>query len=290
MYADSKFWLMFHFYPKYLINDTFRGIMGYDIDWKNPRDLNEKINWMKLYADTSEWARLSDKYLARDYIREKIGDHVLPKLYGIWEHAEDIDFSTLPNKFVMKTNHGSGGYVLVHDKNKLDIPAVRAEMAEGIKQKYGYSTIEPHYLGIKPKIMAEQLIENDSDISTSIIDYKVWCINGVPKCILVVSDRINNHCTLAFYDLAWNHLSEVNSGRHAGEYKPIPRPDCLEQMLEYARILANGMPQVRVDFYIETNKIYVGELTFTSQGGYMDYLSRDFSLKLGKEVPLIKKQ
>lgn len=289
-YAETKFWLQFHFYPKAIASYLFRGIMGYDIDWDNPRDLNEKINWMKLYSDTTEWTRLADKYLARDYIKEKLGEDVLPKLYGVWKRAEDIDFDKLPDSFVMKTNHGCGGVVVVEDKSELDTEKVRKEMAEAVSHKFGYKTLEPHYMKIPPVIMAEQLIENDADFSTSIVDYKVWCINGIPQCILMCSDRTGKKCTLSWYDPEWNFLPDVNSGRHAGDYKEIPRPVCLEQMLEYATTLAEGFPQVRVDFYIEKGRLYVGELTFTSQGGYMDYLSRDFSLKLGEKVPLIRKK
>lgn len=289
IYAETKYWIRFHFFIKSLDSEFFRGIMGYDINWDNPQDLNEKINWLKLYSDTSEWTRLADKYLARDYIAEKLGADVLPELYGVWNRAEDIDFDSLPHKFVIKTNHGCGGVVAVTDKATLDREKVRREMAEAISHKFGYKTIEPHYMKIPPVIMAEQLIENDATFSTSIVDYKVWCINGKPECILMCSDRSGKKCTLSWYDTEWNFLPDVNSGRHSGDYKEIPRPACLEQMLQYAQTLAEGFPQIRVDFYIEKDRLYVGELTFTSQGGYMDYLSREFSLKLGKNVPLIRK-
>lgn len=290
IYAETKYWIRFHFFIRSLDSEFFRGIMDYDINWDDPQDLNEKINWLKLYSDTSEWTRLADKYLARDYIAEKLGADVLPKLYGVWKRAEDIDFDALPDKFVMKTNHGCGGIVVVEDKATLDQEKIRKEMAEAVSHKFGYRTIEPHYMKIPPVIMAEQLIENDADFSTSIVDYKVWCINGKPECILMCSDRTGKKCTLSWYNTKWDFLPHVNSGRHAGDHKEIPRPSCLEKMLEYATILSEGFPQVRVDFYIEKEKIYVGELTFTSQGGYMDYLSREFSLKLAKNVPLIRKK
>lgn len=290
IYAETKFWIQFHLFPRMIVDDLFQGIMGYRINWKDPQDLNEKINWMKFYSDTSEWTRLADKYLARDYIKEKIGDYVLPKLYGVWTKAEEIDFNQLPDKFVMKTNHGCGDIVIVEDKSLANTEKIRTEMSNAIKHKFGYRTLEPHYMKISPVIMAEQLIENDSDFSTSIADYKVWCISGKPECILICSDRMGKKCTLSWYDVDWNFLPDVNFGRHAKDYKEVPRPVCLEQMLEYSTILSEGIPQVRVDFYIEKGKLYVGELTFTSQGGYMDYLSRDFSLKLGKNVPLIRKK
>jgi len=289
IYAETKWWLQFHLCPKVLASDLFRGIMGYEIDWENPKDLNEKINWMKFNSDTTEWTRLADKYLARDFIEQKLGKGLLPELYGVWDKADDIDISNLPEKFVLKTNHGCGGIILVEDKNSFDLPTAKAELRKALNERFGYRTIEPHYMKIKPVVMAEQMIENDGGFSISIPDYKVWCINGKPQCILVCSDRVPHHVTLSWYDTEWNFLPEVNSGRHSGDYKEIPRPWALEKILEYASKLAEGFPQVRVDFYITKTNIYVGELTFTSQGGYMDYLSREFSLKLGKNVPLIRK-
>lgn len=285
-YSKTKYWIQFQICPKTLAAEMFRGILGYEINWEVPKDINEKINWLKFYSDTSDWSRLADKYLARDYISRKLGNDVLPALYGVWEDAEQIDVTNLPEKFVLKTNHGCGGVVIVNSKSSLNLSKVKKEMAEALKHKFGYETVEPHYLKIKPVVIAEELIENNSGFSTSIPDYKVFCANGEPTCVLVCSDRTSEHVTLSFYDLNWVYMPEVVSGHHKGDYKTIPKPECLDKMLEYAKVLSNGFPQVRVDFYISNNRLYVGELTFTSQGGYMDYLSREFSNKIGSMISL----
>lgn len=287
MYADTKFWIRFKFFPQGIASELFRGILGYEMNWENPTDINEKINWMKFHYDTSEWSRLADKYLVREYVKERIGEEVLPRLYGVWEKAEDIDFDQLPKKFVLKTNQGCATVMLVEDKAKLDTEETRKTLNEWVKMRYGRETMEPHYLKIHPVITAEEYLECDTSLSSSLIDYKVFCTMGKPQCILVCKNRhIGVHADFSFYDCSWHPLPEVLAGRHKGEFSETPKPECLQQMLAYAERLAEGHPQVRVDFYIVKGRIYFGEMTFTSQGGYMDYMSRDFSRKLGMLVKL----
>lgn len=289
LYSRAKFWIRFHFFRKGLISEEFRGLMGYDINWDNPQDLNEKINWMKLYGDTSEWPRLADKYLVREYVKERIGERYLTKLYGCWDNADDIDFSSLPEKFVLKTNHGCGTVIPIHDKKTIDKSSVCKQLDTWIKHRYGYLTVEPHYLKIQPVIYAEELIENDSTFSSSLVDYKVFCFSGKAYCILVCSDRIiGKHVNLSFYDCNWNIRPEMLDGRHKGETVIVQKPQCLQELIALAEKLAQGHPQVRVDFYISNNHIYFGEMTFTSQGGYMDYISRKYSIIMGdltKDIP-----
>ncbi len=126
-YAKTKFWLRFHLHPEGIANELHKALVGYDIDWKNPQTLNEKINWMKFNYDTTEWTRLADKYLVRDYVRERIGEVILPKLYAVWQSVEDIDFSKLPAKFILKTNNGCHTIMPVPDKNEVDIEAVKRQ-------------------------------------------------------------------------------------------------------------------------------------------------------------------
>ena len=285
MYGDTKFWIRFHFFRKGLISEMFRGLLGYEMDWENPQDLNQKINWQKIYGDTSQWPMLADKYRVREYVKERIGEEALPKLYGVWKNADEIDFDTLPDKFVLKTNQGCGTVLLVKDKSELNISETRKKLNEWVKMKFGYETVEPHYLKIKPVITAEELLENDAEFSRSLVDYKVFCLGGKPYCILVCFDRVlGKHVNLSFYDTEWNQMPDILDGHHKGEAIPVPKPDKLENLLEYSAKLASGHPQVRVDFYIVNNKIYFGEMTFTSQGGYMDYISRKYSLEMGKLV------
>ena len=290
IYANTKFWLRFHFAPKGIANELHKSLVGYDIDWKSPQTLNEKINWMKFNYDTSVWTRLADKYLVRDYVKQRIGEDALVKLYGVWNDANDIDFDKLPNQFILKTNHGAGTILPVFDKSKLDIPATRSKLNEWLKLRFGYETMEPHYLKIEPLIIAEQLLENDSEFSKSLADYKVYCFDGKPFCILVCTDRVIGHQSrFSYYDCNWHLMSEVLNKQLRGTDIEIPKPDNLSQLLDYASKLAQGHPQVRVDFYIVGGKIYFGEMTFTSEGGYDGDVTKEFCLKMGSKITLPEK-
>lgn len=286
-YADTKYYLRFKFYPQGLASEMFRGILGYEMDWNCPQDLNEKINWMKFYYDTSVWTCLADKYMVREYVKERVGEKILPKVYGVWKQAKSINLDQLPQKFVFKTNHGCGTVMPVLNKDELDITSVRLILNKWVRKSFGYETVEPHYLRIKPLIYAEEYLENNVSFSSSLVDYKVFCFSGKPYCILVCTNReLGKHTNLSFYDCNWNPMNEILSGSHKGEFVSIPQPACLPELLKCASLLSEGHPQVRVDFYIVNEQIYFGEMTFTSQGGYMDYISRDYSIEMGKLVKL----
>ena len=281
-YSRTKFWLRFHFRTEGIANELHKSLVGYDIDWKNPKTLNEKINWMKFNTDTTEWTRLADKYLVREYVKERIGETALPKLYAVWRSADEIDFSILPKKFILKTNHGCHTVMPVLDKDKVDINIVKRQFDVWMKKQYGYDTAEPHYLEIKPLIIAEELLDNDATFTTALADYKVYCFDGNPFCILVCTDRNVAKTTFSYFDCDWNPLNNVLNEKLKGSDVAIPKPDCLKLLLEYASILAKGHPQVRVDFYITHGKIYFGEMTFTSEGGYDGDITKEFCIEMGK--------
>lgn len=290
-YADIKYYLRFKLYPQGLANEMHRGIVGYDINWKDPQTLNEKINWMKFYGDTSLWASLADKIKVREYIKERIGEDILPKLYGVWENANDIDFCKLPRRFVLKTNHGCGTVIPVADSNKLDKEKAILQLNTWLEKPFGYDTVEPHYLKIKPLVYAEEFLDNDSNISSSLIDYKVHCFNGKAYYIMCCTDRIlGQHATFSFYDIDWHPLPEFSSDNLRDGFVSIPRPSQLDALLKYAEVLAKGHPLMRVDFYIIQDRIVFGEITMTPQGGYLDYLSSEGIQKMGALVTLPKKR
>lgn len=152
------------------------------------------MNWLKFRSDTSLWTELADKYKVREYIKNNGLEEILVKLYGKWDRVEDIDFEQLPNSFVLKSNNGCGTVLLVEDKTKLDLQATRKLLKKWLKQKYGYTTAEPHYTTIKPCIIAEEYLKWDNpSISSSLIDYKFHCIHGSPLYIQVMSDRQPGH-------------------------------------------------------------------------------------------------
>ena len=280
----NRSWAIYN--PKKLANFYYKSVMGHDIDWNNPQDLNEKINWMKFYTDTSKWTELADKYRVRAYVESKGLADILVPLYGVWEKPEDIDFSSLPKSFVLKTNHACGTVILVEDKNQLNIQEAIDKLRLWMEMKIGIETVEYHYLQITPLIMAEKMLASADEI----VDYKLFTINGNVELILVCSDRtIGVGCKLSLYNADWNFIPEKLSGVHLKDnVERLPKPKSFERMKECARILSEGFPQVRVDFYDINGKLYFGELTFTSQGGYMNYIAPEELLRLGKKIVLPK--
>ena len=274
--------------PKKIIEKSWLKDFGYPIDWEHPRDINEKIQWLIAFSDTREWSRLSDKYLVRDYVASKgYGDH-LTKLYGVWKRAEDIDFDTLPDKFVLKCNHDCGSYCIVDNKKGYDKYALVKKMNACLKRKYGFYYCEPHYNRIKSLIIAEEFLENDTSFSTSLVDYKVWCFDGKPYSVLVCYNRSQNGKYANFCDLDWNVHPEwsVFSERNKDGGGRVPKPACFSEMLEMASVLSKGFPEVRVDFYVVKNKVYFGEMTFTASAGRNMYYSPWLLKELGNQCDL----
>ena len=274
---------------KSIISAKYKSVFGRELNWVNPRDLNEKINWLKLYSDTSMWTLLSDKYRVRDYIKQKGLEEILVPLYAKWDKADDIDFSKLPVSFVLKANHGSGDAIIVRDKTKIDEVKIRKEMKKVLRQKFGYKEGEPHYLGIIPCVIAEQFLEQINDSwTTSIVDYKIWCFSGKPKYIWACYSRSKDGVYVETRDLNWGYHPEKSVFTH--HYKDgggvVPRPKCLNRMIDIASILSEGFPQVRVDLYEIDGKVYFGEMTFTSNGGYNNFYTQDFLNELGDNVLL----
>ena len=275
------------YHPQKMASKRYRDAMGKDLDWEKPKDLNEKINWMKFNMDLSEWTRLSDKYRVREYLKERGREDLLVKLYGVWDNADDIDFDALPNQFVLKSNHGCGTVILVKDKNSIDKPTVRKQMNDWIKHSYGIFTAEPHYLNIKPLLIAEELLENDNPDSRSLVDYKVFCVEGEVYCIMVCTDRaIGKGMKAMFYDTDWNPRPEMLAGIHIHDKVRVPKPSCLAELLKAAKDLSKGHHFVRADFYISKGKVYFGEMTFTPKGGYTNTISYPHLLQMGSLVKL----
>lgn len=281
-----KYWLIT---PKRIIDWLYSYVLGKKMNWDNPQDLNEKINWLKVYGDTSLWPKLADKYKVREYLEEKGLSNLLVTLYGKWNTAEEVDFDSLPQQFVLKTNHGSGEILVVKDKSTLDQEKVRCDIKRWLKERYGFLQGEPHYLKIKPVVIAEEFLEEKNNtFSTSLVDYKVWCFNGKPYCVWACYSRTKDCTYVGTYDLDWNYHPEwsVFTEHYKDGGPVVTKPQSLNEMLNAATILSEGFPQVRVDFFDVDGKLYFGEMTFTSNGGFMRFYTDEFLLQMGKQIRL----
>lgn len=290
IYRKLLCWTNQHF-PVLVCKIRYRRYFGRKMDLKNPRDINEKISWLELFTDTSLWTRCSDKYAVRGYVEEKGLSDILVKLYGKWDRATEIDWEKLPNKFVIKANNGSGTVMVVEDKNKLDFVKTTRMLDRWMSYKQSPTTTEFHYQGIKPCIIAEELLYGDEDErkwSTSIVDYKIWCFNGKVDCIWTCTNRTHESTEVALFDRNWNYRPEASIfNEHYCEQKHLtPRPTCLDEMIRVAEKLAEPFPCVRVDLYAISGKVYFGELTFTSLGGTMNFYTDAELLRMGQQIDL----
>lgn len=275
--------------PHGLANKVYRKVFNKDIDWNNPKNLIEKIYWLQLYSDTTLWSICADKYRIREYLRLKGVEYLLPDLYGHWFKSRDIDFDKLPNSFVLKTTNGCGQVLIVKDKSKLDIKKTRALLDHWLLFRYGFDDAQIHYTRIQPSIIAEEFLIDGNNVSNSIIDYKFWCLNGKVEYILCAFDRVilgeDRDYKLAAFDRDWNDISNICLKIHKLKNVKIKRPKHLEEMIKYAEFISQDFIEVRVDFYDTSNRIYLGEITFSS--GYGSH-KEEFYEYLGSKIDLSK--
>lgn len=277
-YLYYRFKRLYEKDPRLAAEGLYKKIYGSKavLNIDNPKSLIEKITWLELNSDTSLWTLCADKYRMREYVAQCGLAGYLPNLYGHWENPEDIDFSTLPNEFVLKANNGCGTVKIVRDKTSINERDVKNELKRWLKRKFGYMGAQTHYLSIEPCILAEELLHQEEEQKLfspgSMADYKVWCINGEPESIFVAYNRRNAfNIDIALYDISWNPIPQYLRNTKQDTYNPnveVPRPKCLSEMLDMARKLAKPFPEVRVDFYVVYEKPVIGELTFSTGYGY----------------------
>lgn len=241
------------------LKKLYRICMERELDLENPKTYTEKLQWLKLYDHRLEYTKMVDKYAVKQHIAKKIGPQYVVPLLGVWDRVEEIDFDVLPNRFVLKTTHDSGSYVVCKDKNKFDIPAARKRMAKALKRKYYEHNREWPYKNVVPRIIAEAYME-DSQFG-ELRDYKFFTFGGVPKVLYIAQGRGKGEPTVAdFFDMEFNHLNFTID--HEMAAIPPEKPKCFEEMKHLAAMLSEGTPQLRVDFYEVDGRVYFGEMTF----------------------------
>ena len=263
------------------IRRVFKYSLGYEPDLEHPKTFNEKLNWLKLHDRKPLYTRIVDKYEVKQYVAEKIGPgYTVPVIAGPWDSADEIDFDALPERFVLKCTHDSGGVVICRDKTAFDREAAKAKLARALGRNFYWSNREWPYKDVKPRVFAEQYLEDESG---ELRDYKVMCFNGVPRLIQVHNGRFHHH-TQDFYDTDWN-LLPITQELPSSETL-TPRPACLEEMLRLSQVLAADFVQIRVDWYLLGQRLYFGELTFFDGAGYSDFEPEAYNRIIGEWLQL----
>lgn len=291
-----RFFFLEHYGFLNLVNDEkfikrkFYLLMGKQLDLENPKTMNEKLQWLKLYNRIPKYTQLVDKYLVRDFVSDKIGSQYLIPLLGVWNDPEQIDFSMLPQQFVLKCNHNSGlGMCICKDKSKLNINKTKEALKNGLKQNYYLTGREWPYKNIKRKIIAEKYI-TDTNVQTGddagLTDYKFFCFDGKADCVMACIERNSGEPKFYFFDKNWELCRYNIRGKNAPLNFCLPRPSHLEKMFEIAETLSAGIPFVRVDLYNSNGKIYFGEMTFFPDSGFDDNLLPEADQYFGELINL----
>jgi len=277
-------------FPELLFKMKYYKATGGKLNTRNPKTLYDKIAYLMFKTDTSSWSLLADKVMVRKIISQWGYADILPALLGTWENANDIDFDSLPNSFVLKTNNASATNIIVKDKNKLDVEEVKQKLRKWLCIDYGRITGQPHYSKIKPLILAEEFLidEKTTKVGKLLVDYKFYCINGVPKYVQVMCDRKENShdMKLQVFDMNWKAHPEFISSYHELAPETLERPLSFERMISFAKKLSVGFDFVRVDLYDVNNRPILGELSFTP--GF-DTFTESFMRELGESLVLAKK-
>lgn len=262
----------------------YRRIFGRKLNLKEPKTFNEKIQWLKLYDRNPTYSKMVDKYEAKNYVENKIGkEYIIPTL-GVWEEFDKINFSELPNHFVLKTTHDSGGVVIVKDKDKMNLVKTKKIIEDSLNNNYYLQGREWPYKNVKHRIIAEKYMVDESGYELK--DYKFFCFNGIAKVMFIASDRqnTNEETKFDFFDMEFNHLPFTNG--HPNSNKIIIKPKSFEKMKKLAEILSEGIPQVRIDFYDINGNIYFGEMTFSHWSGFVPFIPDEWDYRLGSMINL----
>ena len=273
-----------YFPDKLYLKLKYYSVFGKKLNLKNPQTFNEKLQWLKLYDRKPEYTTMVDKVEAKIWVAERIGEeYVIPTL-GVWDRAEDIDFDSLPDQFVLKTNHDSGGIIICKDKSNLDKEAARKKLNSSLKRNFYEFGREWPYKSVQPKVLAERILLSDSE-DGDIPDYKFMCFNGKVECCFIVTERHSDTgIKVTFLDKDWNRMPFTR--HYPAADRVLARPVNYDVMVNLAERLSAGTKFLRVDFYEVNNKIYFGELTFFPGCGYEEFSPEEWDYRLGNLIKL----
>ena len=266
----------------------FKDRMGYKLNLKDPKTFNEKLQWLKLYNRRPEYTTMVDKYEVKKCVADKIGEEYIIPTIGVWEKFDDIDFDALPNQFVLKCTHDSGGLVICRDKSKLDKVAAREKIERSLKRNYYWHAREWPYKNVKPRIIAEQYMVDESGYDLK--DYKFFCFGGEVKLCMIERDRAkgrNGHA-VDFFDRNFEHQNITVDG-YPNAVQAYKKPENYDELLAIAEKLAKNIPHIRVDLYNVNGRVYFGELTFFQASGNIKFAPIEWDEVLGNWIELPEK-
>ena len=278
--------ILYGHFPYAYARFYYREHLGRGVNYRNPKDFNEKMFWLARYWQDPRIVSYADKLTVRDYLSELGLECYLPKVYAVYDTAEEIDFSVLPEKFVLKTNHAGGGLnmIICKDKSTLDEQQARKIIEKGLGEVIGMETCEYQYQYIRPRAYAEQFLECENGK----LEVQFFCFNGRARHILVRNDLgdSSNRPFVISYSMDWERVPDR---KNEDLSISIPRPRVLDEMIDIAIKLSAPFPQVRIDLYLLGDTIYFGEMTFSTSGNILWNYTDETVARWGKELILPQK-
>ena len=271
--------IAFLFPDKFFVQLKYGLIFKKKLDLTNPKTYNEKLQWLKLYDRNPDYTKMVDKIDAKNYVSNIIGEEFIIPTIDVYNSVDEIDFDRLPNSFVLKCTHDSGGIIICKDKSKLNIEETKNRLRKYLKQSFYVKSREWPYKNVPRRIVCEKYIVDESGYELK--DYKFFCFNGAVKALFIATDRNkeNEETKFDFFDSDFNHLPFVNG--HPNSQNQIKKPDSFEEMKAIAEKLSKNIPHVRVDLYD------VGELTFFHFGGLVPFVPESWDYKFGSWITII---
>ena len=283
-YHDLNHWMDDEKYLK----KYFHALMGYDLDLDDPKTFNEKLQWLKLHDRKPIYTTMADKYAVKEYVASIIGNEYVVPAFGVWDRFEDIDFKSLPDQFVLKCTHDSGGLVICTDKEQIDWDKAKHKIQKCLKNNYFWRGREWPYKDIKPRILAEKYMVDEE--TKELRDYKFFCFDGVPLYLFIATDRQKGDDQVKFdyFDIDFNRLP-MRQAIHPNSTYDIPKPDTYDEMVDIASKLSKGIPQVRIDLYEVNGRVYFGEYTFYHHCGLVPFIPEKYDRIFGDHITLPKR-
>lgn len=264
--------------------------VGNGFNISKPRTFNEKLNWLKVYDRNPEYTVMVDKYAAKKYVADRIGEEYIIPTLGVWDQFDDIDFDQLPDQFVLKCTHDSGGLVICRDKNKLDKEEAKKKIDKSLQRNFFLLHREWPYKDVPRRIIAEKYMEDwdstEEESPAGLTDYKIYCFNGMPR-FLYVSAGLEDHATaqISFLTMDWQFAPYERS-----DFRPFTqlpkKPGRFDEMITLARKLSENVPFLRVDFYEINGSVYFSELTFSPCAGFMPFKDPAHDVEIGNMLVL----
>ncbi len=254
-------------FPKLITKSIYKERMNKKLDLRHPQTFNEKLQWLKLnlYRDNPLVTQCADKYATREYVKECGCQEILNEIHQVWEEPHEINFSELPNKFVLKCNHGAGYNIICRDKNSISPDKIKQKLSTWLNEDYWRLSVEFVYKDVPKKIICEKFIETKNNELP--YDYKLFCFHGKPLFVMICTERESHHPKFYFVNKEWELLPYGIDYKNRNVSTVLEKPQNYQKLFEYAEKLSKPFPFVRVDLYLNNGIIHFGELTFIPSAG-----------------------